>query len=93
MGKTTIPAYRIEASFVNFSLKKRDVQSFAWESSYGKPTVENAAKFRSLFNKSLIDGPNKHLSGQMSGLGTVRIIHQKTGSVVAEFVPPLFEII
>lgn len=93
MGKTTIPAYRIEASYINFTRRCKDVQTFAWDKSYGKPNEANAAKFRSAFNQSLIDGANKHLNSSMSGLSTIRIIHQKTGQEVARFVPPMFEVI
>jgi hypothetical protein len=93
MGKTTIPTYRIEATYVRFTTRSRDTQTFAWEKKYGKPTEANAAKFRKTFNQSLIDGANKHLNSIMSGLGTIRIVHQKTGQEVVKYVPPMFECI
>ena len=93
MGKTIIPTYRIEASYVRFTTRSREVQTFAWLPIYGKPTEANAAKFRQMFNKSLIDGTNNHLFEVMSGLGTIKIIHQKTGQEVVNFVPPMFEVI
>jgi len=93
MGKTIVPKYRIEASYIRFTTKTREVQSFAWDSkSYGKPTLENLAKFRAQFNKSL-EGHNKHLAHIMSGLSTIKLIEQKTGQEVLRFIPPMFEVI
>jgi hypothetical protein len=90
---TKTPKYRIEASYIRFTTKTREIQSFAWDSkSYGKPTLENLAKFRMAFNKSL-EGHNKHLAHIMSGLSNISLIEQKTGQTILKYVPPMFEVI
>jgi hypothetical protein len=93
MGKTIVPKYRIECSYIRFTTKTREIQSFAWDSkSYGKPTLENLAKFRMAFNKSL-ETHNAHLASIMSGLSNISLIEQKTGQTILKYVPPMFEVI
>jgi hypothetical protein len=91
MGRTTQPKYRIEISCIHFANKRREVHTFAFT---GKPSTDAAMKYRNGMNDSMKpNGNNSHLAGLISPYGTAQIIEQKTGFCVAEYKPPMFEVI
>lgn len=60
----------------------------------GKPTAENLAKWRRLYLSSFVrGGANEHLGPIAPNVGTLRIIDQRNGNVVAEDVPQAFQVI
>lgn len=95
MGKITTPTYRIEVSCISFLNKRREIHSFAWDcSKEGRPTSANIQKWIAGFNKSLeIGGSNQHLNGTQSPYNNGTIYRQKTGTKVAEYIAPKFQVI
>lgn len=95
MGKTITPKYRVEISYISFTEKRIKTDSFAWDiKRHGKPTNENAKKFRDAMNESLNKGgSNENLRDNQSDYCNTEIKDQKTGEVIAEFIPPLFEVL
>lgn len=60
----------------------------AWRKEYGRPTVENLAKYVAKFNESLQPGGcNAHVAEDMpNGLtGVVKIVRQSDNKVVANY--------
>jgi hypothetical protein len=63
-----------------------------WRKEYGKPTPQNLQTFRQKFIDSTKKGGcNEHLGLQTTG--NLRIRRQKDNQILAEFSPPMFEII
>ena len=91
MGRITTPKYRIELSCIHFGNKRKEWHSFSFS---GKPTENSAKNFRDLMNESMkAGGTNEHLNKLMSLYGRARVIEQKTNLCVAEYNPPMFEVI
>jgi hypothetical protein len=94
MGRVSTPRYRIELSCNHFLNKRKEVHSYAFT---GKPSIEGAKKFRDAMNDSVFNvnkaATNIHLSKVQSPYGRATIINQKTGEIVAEYNPPMFEVI
>ena len=91
MGKITTPKYRIEMSCVSFTNKRKEWHSYGF---IGRPSDAAAKSFRDGMNASMQNGgTNEHLANLQSPYGTARIINQKSGDLVALFVPPAFEIV
>ena len=94
MGRTIIPTYYAET---------RDNRNLGWLHlawncrDHGWPSVENAERYRDSLNKSFkIGGVNEHISrsaGILVHVSELRIIHNKTGEVVASAKAPLFEVV
>jgi hypothetical protein len=95
MGKTRTSKYRVEMRFVNFAARRPDTFVTGWDvTRHGRPTVENAKKYRDGYNQSMEPGGvNAHLRSGQSNFGRTTIIRQKDGEVMAEFVPPAFEVV
>ncbi len=104
MGKIVKPAYRIEGMELltceDGSLIRNKIL-FAWHARTqngrrgdGKPTASNLAAWRKAYIGSFAPGkPNGHLGPIAPNVGTLRIIDQRNGDVVAEYVPPTFEVL
>jgi len=61
---------------------------------YGKPTAENLSKWRGNFNSSLKpNGVNNHLGIDKWIQCKIEIYNQITGQIIAEYNPPMFEVI
>jgi len=96
MGRSTTSTYRIEAAanVAGFSF-------FGWDcKTYGRPTTQNAEKWRRATNESFQpEGVNWHISqawGVVPHITQVRIVAQKgprAGQVVAETRMPMFEVV
>ena len=86
MSRTYTPSYRIEASYIDFASRSRKVAAFGF---MGKPKLENLIQWRKEMNQSMINGTNQHLN--QSGYSHCQIVNQKTGEVVVEYNPPMFE--
>jgi len=96
MGKVITPRYRIEMSYISFTNKRRETAKQVYNSKVsGKPSAENAKKYRDGMNASMNQGqPNAHLRSGQSDYSHVWIIDQHNGQiVVAEYSPPKFELI
>lgn len=95
MGKTIIPTYRIEASYVHFTNRRREIASMGWDcKQYGRPTPDNIKRFFRAFEVSLKPGEcNHHIAHLNSPYGSGKIIRQKTGEVVAEYSEPAFRVV
>ena len=96
MSKSDTPRYRIELSYISFTNKRREIAKQVYESKVsGKPSTDNAKKYRDGMNASMNQGqPNEHLRSGQSDYSHVWIIDQHNGQiVVAEYNPPMFELI
>jgi hypothetical protein len=92
MGKSYTPKYRIETVEWRPGVGAYK-GTFAWDGKRdGKPSAAAASKWRESMNKSFeAGGVNAHLAG--TRIGSIKIVEQATGSKVAEFNPPMFEVI
>jgi len=96
MGKVITPRYRIEMSYISFTNKRRETAKQVYDSKVsGEPSAENAKKYRDGMNASMSKGQsNEHLRSGQSDYSHTWIIDQHNGqTVVAEYKPPMFEII
>lgn len=95
MKRDTEPKYRIELSFIHYGNKRRETAQFAWNSKQdGKPTSENAKRYRDQMNASIQKGgTNEHLRKQQSDYSRATITEQETGVEVAKYNPPMFQTI
>jgi hypothetical protein len=95
MGRTLTPKYSLEASFVDFANKKLGSLRMGWPSKLGKPTNKKAEAWVRGFNESLKPGgANAHLRATQSDLGRVTVRYNVHGGLtVAEYSPPLFQIL
>lgn len=93
MGKSITPKYAATYSYICFSEKRRKIGRFAWNcKEYGRPTIENAKRWRQGFNASLErGGANEHLN--QSAAGTITIYEQRGRREVCKYTPPMFEVI
>jgi hypothetical protein len=93
MGSTRTPSYRVE------EYKNGAFHSYCgWDPArLGPADEEHLARFRAEMNASFKPGgTNAHVSqaaGYQLYLGTLRLVHQKTGAIVAQVNQPLFEVI
>lgn len=100
MGKSTIPAYRVEYTTQQhgaawWSSMIWHVKSGVNRTGYGMPTDANVEKWRVAMNRSFQPGgSNAHLAdarGYVPHINKVRVIEQKSGRVVATAKMPMFE--
>lgn len=99
MGKVVTPEFRVEY----WTNDGRHVKTMIWNvrsranvTGQGKPTKDNLQKWRQVYNESFYKGVNKHFSdaaGFIVRVGRCRIVNQFSGQVVAEYVPPMFEVV
>jgi hypothetical protein len=87
MSRTYTPTYRIEASYVDFTSRSKKIASFPIN---GKPSLKALIWWRKEMNRSF-SGTNNHLAKIQSGYSHCQIVNQKTGEVVVEYNPPMFE--
>ena len=95
MGKSITPKFRIEMSCIHFLNQRREIHRYGYSVAQdGVPSADNAKKFRDGMNRSFqVGGTNEHLNGTQSPYSNARIINQKTGECVAEYIAPMFEIV
>lgn len=92
MGRSTAFIYSLDVEAnVNMDM-------FGWEvKTHGKPTAENAERYRRTMNESFQpNGHNWHISQQMgvvAHLSKVTIVRQRDGKVMAEANAPAFEVV
>lgn len=90
MGKSIIIPLVVEEKCGGYPVFWRNFGE--WRKEYGKPTVQNLQIFRQKFIDSTKKGGcNEHLGLQTTG--NLRIRRQKDNQIMAEFSPPMFEII
>ncbi len=92
MSRTTTPTYRVEPT-VNVG----SISHFAWHYDQdGCANEANLEKWRQGYNKSFqvggVNGPRNE-TDVIVHISSARLIHQKTGELVAETHAPTFEII
>jgi len=98
MSKTRTPKYRVE--YLDNTVESRKSRRYtaertmAWD---GRATRARLEAWREAINASFeSSGVNAHLSdalGYVVRIGRSRIVNQRTGEVVAEYVPPMFEVV
>ena len=93
MGKIITPTYRIEVKENDFT---DSWHVMSWNKEYGKPNTKNLENFVSKMNESYLPtGVNSHITkmrGYIVCVYKARIIHQKSGDIVAEWKAPSFQV-
>lgn len=88
MGKTITPTFRVEY---------RDQQGWHSECWDGRATDKRAEDWRIARNASMkTGGANEHIPpflGFIPHISHVKIVHQRSGTVVAEAKMPMFEVV
>lgn len=101
MGRVTTPTYRVEYRTNQQAMGKvaaspsnvdgKAVQMMGWRKHYGKACKTSLEGWRKTFNESFAPGgSNSHICDHINW---ARIVHQKTGRVVAEVTMPMFEVV
>jgi len=86
MSRTYTPKYRIEANYIDFTSRSKKIAHFIFN---GNPTLKKLMNWRKEMNASMINGTNQHLN--QSGYSHCQIVNQRTGEIVVEYNPPIFE--
>lgn len=90
MGRSVTPTFRVEVT------ANVHITDMFWSvKQSGKPTAENAEKFRKMLNESFAPGGVNAPKGDeiVPHISKVRVIRQSTNAVVAEASAPLFEVV
>jgi hypothetical protein len=94
MGKTQIIPLIIRRSATKEFIASWPVKSAANVHGLGQPTSERLSQWRDKFNQSLKKGGcNEHLGMKYWMQYKIEVYNQKTGQVLAQYTPPMFEVI
>lgn len=92
MGRSFTPKYRIESMEWAPGVGGY-TGSYAWDGKrHGAPSIEAASKWREAMNKSFeAGGTNAHLAG--TRIGSVKLVRQSDAKLMAEYTPPMFQVV
>ena len=94
MGKTQIIPLIIRRARTKEFIASWPVKSAANVYGLGQPTEQRLSEWRDKFNMSLLaGGSNSHLGDKYRIQYGIEVYNQKTGEVLAQYNPPMFEVI
>lgn len=91
MGRSVTPTYRVTLALLRLESRcgSRSSTAVSWSRA---PSEEALTRYvRDLEDSTLPGGVNEHLG--VSRVAHARVIHQASGAVVAEYDPPMFEVV